>query len=246
MSDIIVKFKAQGDRRLIEAIKKLELAQIELETDKTNVDLKVALLNATADLADLNERITGQRSEQLVNENSLIKEQMDLEKSLADQKKKAAEEEAARDKKLAESKWNTIRTTLGQISNLVGKESKRGKQLAKALAIIDMFAAANKALKQGGIWGAIAAAGIVAQGIANVKAIANTPLPGESGGGGGSIPTPMGIGGNLVPNPNLTPNLDVISPPDFGDPSPVQAYVVENDISDAQALQEELEIQATL
>ena len=48
-----------------------------------------------------------------------------------------------------------------------------------------------------------------------------------------------GIGGNLIPN------MNAITPPDTGI-QPVQAFVVENDISNAQALQEELDIQATL
>ena len=39
--------------------------------------------------------------------------------------------------------------------------------------------------------------------------------------------------------------MNAITPPELGQ-QPVQAYVVENDISDAQALQEELDIQATL
>ena len=45
--------------------------------------------------------------------------------------------------------------------------------------------------------------------------------------------------GNLIPN---TSNFDATT---IGTP-PVQAYVVENDISNSQALQEELEVQATL
>ena len=52
------------------------------------------------------------------------------------------------------------------------------------------------------------------------------------------IPQTGGIGG-------LIPNIDAISPPDISQ-QPVQAFVVENDISNSQALQEELEIQATL
>ena len=40
--------------------------------------------------------------------------------------------------------------------------------------------------------------------------------------------------------------MSAITPPELGEPAPVQAYVVENDISNAQALQDELEIQSTL
>ena len=44
-----------------------------------------------------------------------------------------------------------------------------------------------------------------------------------------------------------TPNLEGINQPTIGSGgSNIQAFVVENDISNAQALQEELDIQATL
>ena len=45
---------------------------------------------------------------------------------------------------------------------------------------------------------------------------------------------------------NLIPNVQGIDANTFGGTQPVQAYVVENDISNAQSLQEELDIQATL
>ena len=68
--------------------------------------------------------------------------------------------------------------------------------------------------------------------------------PSSGGGSIGSdiIPTPSlgGIGGA-----SLIPNIGGIGSAGLGMP-PVQAYVVENDISNSQALQEELEIQATL
>ena len=69
---------------------------------------------------------------------------------------------------------------------------------------------------------------------------------GASAGGGGSasgIDTesrePAVVG-------DMLPNMEEIAGPTLGEPQPVQAYVVENDISNAQALQEELDIQSTL
>ena len=53
--------------------------------------------------------------------------------------------------------------------------------------------------------------------------------------------TPTGIGAG-----GLIPNLEAIDAVELGGTAPVQAFVVENDISNAQALQEQLEIQATL
>ena len=73
-----------------------------------------------------------------------------------------------------------------------------GGEIAQAL--IDTYTGANKALAQGGIFGAISAAGIVAAGLANVARIKSTnPETGAGGGGGGgadtNVPQPTGLGG---------------------------------------------------
>ena len=131
------------------------------------------------------------------------------------------------------------------IAGAIGKETAAGKALSTASAIIDTFVAANKALAQGGILGIASAAGIVATGFSNVKAIQGTEIPGESGGSVStsasvSLPTQLGgVGGTI-------PNMESIIPGGANGIQPVQAYVVETDISDSQALQEELDIQATL
>ena len=52
---------------------------MELDQNKDNIDLQVALINAKTEMADLDERITGQRSEQLTNLKSLEKEKTDAE-----------------------------------------------------------------------------------------------------------------------------------------------------------------------
>jgi hypothetical protein len=228
------------------ANKKIALAELELSRNKNNIDLQVALIDAKTELADLEERITGQRSEQLTNLNSLEKEYQDSLKTTEKVVKETAKEEIAITKLTQEQKAGIISGALGQISGALGENSKAGKSLAIAQALIDTYTGANKALAQGGIFGAISAAGIVAAGLANVARIKSTnPETGAGGGGGGgadtNVPQPTGLGGA-----GLIPNLENINQNDLGTPEPVQAFVVENDISNAQALQEELEIQATL
>lgn len=228
------------------ANKKIALAQLELSRNKNNIDLQVALIDAKTELADLEERITGQRSEQLTNLNSLEKEYQDSLKTTEKVVKETAKEEIAITKLTQDQKADIISGALGQISGALGENSKAGKSLAIAQALIDTYTGANKALAQGGIFGAISAAGIVAAGLANVARIKSTnPETGAGGGGGGgadtNVPQPTGLGGA-----GLIPNLENINQNDLGTPEPVQAFVVENDISNAQALQEELEIQATL
>jgi hypothetical protein len=61
--------------------KKKELAELELSINKDSIDNQVAVINAETEIADVRERITGQRSEQLVNTNSLIRENTELIKA---------------------------------------------------------------------------------------------------------------------------------------------------------------------
>ena len=221
------------------------MAELELSSNQDNVDLQVALINAKNELADLDERITGQRSEQLTNLNALQEEYNDSIKETAVVAKKTGKAEVEITKLTNDEKADIIAGALGNIAGALGENSKSAKGLAVAQALIDTYAGATKALAQGGIFGTVAAAGIVAAGLGNVKKIVSTKLPGVND--SSSPPTPDadipttsvgGIGG-------LVPNVEAISPPDISQ-QPVQAFVVENDISNSQALQEELEIQATL
>jgi|TARA_R110001583_G_scaffold47942_1_gene149973 hypothetical protein len=249
------------------AQKKIDLAQMELDQNKDNIDLQVALINAKTEMTDLDERITGQRSEQLTNLNALEKEKTDAEltriKEVADAKKKAIDDQEKADAKLAEAqkkadaedlknaellaknKEMLTRKAVSDVIAILGEESKAAKAIQVGMAIRDTYLGATKALAQGGIFGALSAGGIIALGLANVKKIIAT---GDEGGGSisdtssGGIPeatSPAGVG-------DMLPNMEAIAPPTLGDQAPVQAYVVENDISNAQALQEELNIQATL
>ena len=148
--------------------------------------------------------------------------------------------------------------SLGAVSNLIGKESAAGKALAVAQATISTYSAAAAALAPppvgaGPILGPIAAGIAVATGLKSVSDIMKTKLPGGDV-GGGSLPSieapsvadspiddeieelgPTGLG-------PLIPNIEAVTTAT----QPIQAFVVENDISSSQALQEELEVQATL
>tara|TARA_R100000654_G_scaffold1062_6_gene4038 strand:+ start:603 stop:2183 length:1581 start_codon:yes stop_codon:yes gene_type:complete len=274
------------DEKLL-ADKKIELAEKELAKNKDNVDLQVALTNAQTELADLQERIVGQRSEQLINETTLNQEFQDANKEtvviikktgtervsaeeevgkqmvivrkktnkdLNDATKSAAALDVKTEKLAAEQKLAIIGGTMGQLASVFGEESKAGKALAIGQTLISTYSAAAAALREpplgaGPIFGPIVAAGAVISGLANVAKIKSTKLPYGDGasasvGGGGSpsVPSvPTGIGGA-----GLVPNLEGITTAGIGETPPVQAFVVENDISNAQALQQELDVQATL
>lgn len=62
--------------------KRLQLAQFELSLDTNNIQKKADVLRAEGELADVRERIAGQRSEQLTNEAALQQELYDLQLQL--------------------------------------------------------------------------------------------------------------------------------------------------------------------
>lgn len=64
------------------AQKRLELAEAEAARNSENIELQAEVLRARGELADVEERIIGQRSEQLVNEASLEKELFDLREEI--------------------------------------------------------------------------------------------------------------------------------------------------------------------
>lgn len=53
--------------------------------------------------------------------------------------------------------------------------------MAVAQATMDTYAGATKALAQGGIFGAIGAAGVIASGLANIRTILQTDIPEKQG-----------------------------------------------------------------
>jgi hypothetical protein len=224
----ILKEQNQAEQDALDA--QIASLQQRIALEGQSVELSNEIFALETEKIAVQAKVAGFESEQLINENALLQEKSDLIKT---------------QNELELERVAIVSGALGNISQAMGENSKAGKSLAIAQALIDTYTGANKALAQGGIFGAISAAGIVAAGLANVAKIKSTnPKTGAGGGGGGAdtnVPTPTGLGGA-----GLIPNLENINQNDLGTPEPVQAFVVENDISNAQALQEELEIQATL
>jgi hypothetical protein len=72
----------QSEKEEAIAQKRLELARQELALNSSSIELQVALIDAETELADVRERINGQRSEQLTNQKALEKELFDFQKEL--------------------------------------------------------------------------------------------------------------------------------------------------------------------
>lgn len=135
---------------------------------------------------------------------------------------------------LVEAEASAVSNALFAVSTLIGQQTVAGKALAVASSIINTYQGATKALAQGGIFGIASAAAVIATGLASVKRIISTPIPG----GGGSVGTPSAP--QLQPNSPLQPatvaanqvTLDQRSINAIG--APVRAYVVERDITGSQ------------
>jgi hypothetical protein len=184
-----------------------------------------------------------------VNERKILDAQYAADtKALA---KEVADYDVDQAKKTAEAKMATLEavsSSLGSIAQLVGENSAFGKAVAVSQAIIDTYAGASKALAQGGIIGPVAAAGVIAAGLANVRAIMQTDVPEPPGGGGGGyaadIPALMpsvGIVGQQVnPNAQIAGSLNR----NLGQPQ--RAYVIGQDVTTQTSLDRAIRKNATL
>jgi hypothetical protein len=130
---------------------------------------------------------------------------------------------------------------LGGLSNLVGKETAAGKAFAVAQATIDTYLSAQKAYQSmvgipvaGPALAAVAAGVAIAGGIANVRKIVSTKVP---GGGGGGVSAPnisasapaVTSGVPTVGNSPVTALGQVMN-----NQPPLRAFVVESEVTGTQ------------
>ena len=293
---------AQFEEEQALAQKKVELAELELSRNKDNIDLQVALIDAKTELADLDERITGQRSEQLTNLKALEKERNDalqqqleteqarkqlettaaelglqFDKSISDKKLKILVDEGKQAAKITKARIasekaariTAAKDILSSISQLAGQGTKVGKAAAVAQILIDTASGISSAIAGASAAGAATGpaapittplliaqlVGQVLAGIGQAKAVLGKVKDGGGGGELSGIDSVAPSTGGTVSVPDVEPEED--SPTGLGPlvpnieaittaTQPIQAFVVENDISSSQALQEELELQATL
>ena len=168
---------------------------------------------------------------------NLANKRIDIAKTETEQKKELAKKET--DAKLAI--YDATSNALSSLTQLVGEQTAMGKSLAVAQAIIDTYTGATKAFAQGGVLGYIGAAGIVAAGLANVRKIVSTQIPGQSDSGGmpSTGPSVSIIGGTVDPSAQMAASLNKSLN------KPAKAYVVGNDMSSQQALDRRIQTNAT-
>ena len=173
-------------------------------------------------------------------------------------------QKAADDKAIQLANLDAVAGALNGLSQLAGENAAAGKAISAAEAVINTYTGATKALAQGGIFGAIAATGVIASGLASVRTIYATKVPTTKpssvsvggrqlgGGGGGSVPS--------LPTPNIPrPPQGLNSSIGFDTTganlgnqiaeslqgSSMRAYVVNQDIQSAEKLDRKIEETAT-
>jgi hypothetical protein len=237
----------------------LAAAQAQFDKNK-NDENQIALLEAQAEKEGILAQIEGFRSEQLTNINSLERERQDLideakQKDLdyyeaaAEAAIKAEEEKAKAKEQATANAIEQDKRTLNSIVELAGKGSDIGKAAAVAqvtVAGIEGVQNAYKTAQASPITALFPAYPVIQAGLAaafagvQLKSILATPKPSKSGGGGSSssprVPSPS------APTP---PAFNVVGASETNqlaqsigqeEKQPVKAYVVSNDVSNAQAL----------
>lgn len=215
-------------REILEAEREIELARLQMNIDtyaegtQAKIDAQIAY----------NEAKQGLDQQLATNEDNINKEKSKNEIKWAEL--------------TTNEKLSVVSKSMSQLSSLLGKESVAGKAAAIAAATIDTYVSATSSYKSlsgipvyGPTLGAIAAASAVASGIATVKKIVATkiPGPGGGGGGGGSVPTPIPAQApafNVVGSSGTNQLAEAIGETEQ---QPVRAFVVSNDVTTAQSLE---------
>ena len=237
LSEELIKSSREREKALEDEFKleDQEKRIVELELDKEFDDLNFE-----------EKRAVLQTQRQLVQEDETLSDEQKLQL-----KKQFDDAEIKLDNAVKEAKLDNaqaISGAIGGLQQLAGESTNAGKALGVAQATIDTYIGANKALAQGGIAGTFAAIGIIASGLANVKNIVSTKVPTTRGSGPStsvsspaSAPQPPSF--NIV---GATATSQLAEAIGQTEQQPVQAYVVANDVTTAQSLNNNIVEGATL
>jgi len=227
----------------LEALKEIDLlyaekeaSRLQLIIENTNAETQARV---DAQIA-LDEFMETSRQTNFTNQKAIDDEQ-------AERDQQAADQEIELNKKVKDAKVGMAQQTLGLIGAIAGKGSKIAKGVAIAQATISGIQATQNAYTtaalspittvfpaypfvQAGL-----AAGFAALNIASIKSTSSS--------GGGGVSAPSGGGGAAAPKP---PSFNIVGASDTNqladavagqEKQPTQAYVVANDVTSAQSLQ---------
>jgi len=234
--ELVIKQKGELDKLNAELREKeLEQEQLQLENELMRLDenseirfqKQAELLQRERDLKLDNDNLTNAERERIELE---FNQKLD---AISQARIDIAQREAQAKKMAQMEVMDAVAMGLNGIAQAAGDN----KAIAIAAATIDTFVAANKALAQlGPIAGPIAATGIVASGIANVRKIASTNIPNDNS-GSGSVPTATGF--DAVTQQRFDAFQQNTQAPqnvrDVTEREPVQAFVLEGDVTNSQS-----------
>ena len=266
----------------------MRIAKLVADTNKDNVEFQVAYQQALLEQIDIDERIAGQRSEQLTNQTALINEQKDAVNQLAligkterELELEQAEQNFEAQKILAqkagqdlvaiteeyESQIANINTkysdqrlaemseTIGQAGALFDEGTAASKLAGIAQATISTYQAMAGALAEPPFTAKnfITAGIALATGLKSVKAIrgvktkkavsSSAPESISTSGGGGGSDESISALGDL---PSITEQFNQDFSNAQSQTPPVQAYVVEQQVTESQQINTMIQQKSTL
>lgn len=234
------------------ALKKQEIDQQIITTEDSLAEYRRNKAVENQQLLIDNEKLSFEtRRNALIEQERLLLE----DKALSEEQRNAIENQYSKarieigrlefEQKMAQA--NETANVLTNLGALVGKQTAAGKALGIATALINTYIGVSEALKQKStlpspydyVAKAVNVAGILATGFKSVKAITSVKVPGGGGGGGAtpSMSAASGGGTPAAPTFNVVGNSGINQVAQtLGNQQPVQAYVVANNVTTAQAL----------
>lgn len=221
--------------------------------DEREIERQELLNNYEAKKELINREVTDkiEKDALLLEAEGTYREQLnELNKSYSD----ASVDIAKKESEAKQKALNGYASALSDISGVLGQETEAGKGIAIASSLVNTYAAISGQLKafSGVPIPGYAIAQAIATGVtgfAQVKKIASVKIPNSGGGGGstgsppsgGSAPTPPSF--NVVGSSETSVLADTVASQTN---EPVQAYVVSNDVTTAQSLQNNIVEGATI
>ena len=246
----IALLEAQNEREAVLAqiegfrseqlINRISLDREALELQKEAIETEDERIAKIAELTNF-EILTAVQKLQRDRDNALA--ELDLLEATEAEKQKIRDHYADEEEKLTKlttaNKLDLASNAMGDLAGIFGEESKAGKAAAIAQTTIETYKGATSAFASlsgipvvGPVLGGIAAAAAVAAGIANVKKITSIG-PAVSGGGGSAPSVPQAPSFNVV---GAAPENQLAQAIGEKEDKPVKAFVVSNDVTNAQAL----------
>ena len=240
----------------LEALKEIDLLYGEKEAERLQAIVDNANLETQAKVdaqIALDEFMEQSRQTNIANDIAISDKKTEIEatqKDIDDKATKAKQENLAK-----------VGNALSSFSELAGKETAAGKALAIASTLIQTYQSAQSSYASlapipivGPALGVAAAGAAVYAGMKQIQNIKKTKVP-NGGGGGGSAGGGGSVGAASISAPPTPPSFNVVGSSEtsvLGDAvagqtnEPVKAYVVSNDVTTAQSLENNIVEGATI